>query len=160
MAATLSLSQCQALFQLIDGASSTDAIITALNTAAKLVENAGDPSKSVLKQSNAGLQKRLLSLSHAEEVLVALGFVADAEAGTLTWDASLDASAPAVRAAAVREALHNFEAIVSAIVHVGDTNAPAAAQDALKLVGLYVGNIATEPDNEARRRLGAAHKAV
>jgi hypothetical protein len=41
-------------------------------------------------------------------------------------------------------------------VSIGDSNAPSVAQEALKLCGVYVGNIATEPDNDNRRRIGAA----
>lgn len=156
----LSLEQTEALMLLIKGAPSPETITTAMQTIQKVVANASDPAKGVLKLSNAGMQKRLLGLDGSQAALVALGFVADMAAGTLTWDATLDAAAPTERAADVEAALQAFEAVVSAVIVIGDSNAPAAAQDALKLCATYVGNIAIEPDAPAKRRIGAANKAL
>ena len=150
----------EALLILIESAPTADAVKVALSTMAKVVENTKDPEKVVLKTSNAGLQKRLLGLKGGEAALVAAGFLHDQEAGTLTWNGSLDAGVAAETAAAFGQALALFEAIVSAITVVGDSNTPAVAQEALKLCGTYVGNVATDPDAVEKRRIGANNKAL
>ena len=156
----LSPSQCAAIAVLIKEAPSQDAVISALKTCATVVSNAADPAKAVLKMGNAGLQKRVLGLPGGQEVLVSLGFVADASAATLTWDGSLDSDANAERAAAVNSAQARFETVAAAIAVIGDSNAPAQAEDALKLISTYVGNIVSEPNTPARRRIGASNKAL
>lgn len=157
--AALSNEVVTALVILIDD-SDAEACKVALMTMAKVVANAADPDKQLLKMSNSGLQKRVLGLKAGQEALIAVGFVPDAEAGTLTWDASLDASAATDRAAGLEQALAVFESVKTAICTVGDSNAPAAAQEALKLCGTYVGNLATQPDDDSRRRIGSANKAL
>lgn len=155
----LSASQSDALVTLIEQAPSRDALTTCFDTVKKVVGNCSDPSKRVLKHENAALQKRIFALSGGEAVLVALGFVADAQAATLTWDENID---PTASRAAIEQAALMFEAIATAIIAVGDANAPAQAKECLKLCGTYVGNIvAAEPDVAAsRRRIGAANKAL
>ena len=154
----LPISAADALVFLIERVPEVESIKTALKTCAIIVANAADPAKGVLKTTNAGLQKRILSLEGGEAVLVSLGFVADAAAGTLTWDASL--SCQNERATALQTALNLFEAIAAAVGSVGDTNAPAPAREALKLIGTYVGNIGAQPDAPERRRINASNKAL
>ena len=149
----------EALIHLAES-SSTEEAKTAIQTLVTVVSNAQATEKRVLKTSNAGLQKRLLGLQAGEEALLAAGFLPDAAAGTFEWDASLEASVAASRSAGLSQALQVFDAIHAAIVSIGDSNAPSVAQEALKLCGVYVGNIATEPDNDNRRRIGAANKAL
>lgn len=149
----------EALIHLAESASTEEAK-TAIQTLVTVVSNAQATDKRVLKTSNAGLQKRLLGLQAGEEALLAAGFLPDAAAGTFEWDASLEASVAAERSAGLSQALQVFDAIHAAIVSIGDCNAPSVAQEALKLCGVYVGNIATEPDNDNRRRIGAANKAL
>ena len=149
----------EALIHLAESASAEEAK-TAIQTLVTVVSNAQATDKRVLKTSNAGLQKRLLGLQAGEKALIAAGFLPDAAAGTFEWDSSLDASVAAERSAGLRQALQIFDAIHAAIVSIGDSNAPSVAQEALKLSGVYVGNIATEPDSDNRRCIGAANKAL
>ncbi len=157
--ATLEPDLLEALIHLADGAPAEEAKM-AMKTLATVVSNAQAADKRVLKTSNPGLQKRLLCLQAGEETMLAAGFLPDPAAGTLEWDGSLDATVAAHRAAGLTQALQVFDAIITAIVTVGDSNGPSVAQEALKLCGVYVGNIATEPDNAGRRRIGAANKAL
>ena len=149
----------EALIHLAESASAEEAK-TAIQTLVTVVSNAQATDKRVLKTSNPGLQKRLLGLQAGEKALIAAGFLPDAAAGTFEWDSSLDASVAAERSAGLRQALQIFDAIHAAIVSIGDSNAPSVAQEALKLSGVYVGNIATEPDSDNRRCIGAANKAL
>ena len=149
----------EALIHLAESASAEEAK-TAIQTLVTVVSNAQATDKRVLKTSNPGLQKRLLGLQAGEKALIAAGFLPDAPAGTFEWDSSLDASVAAERSAGLRQALQIFDAIHAAIVSIGDSNAPSVAQEALKLSGVYVGNIATEPDSDNRRCIGAANKAL
>ena len=149
----------EALIHLAESASTEEAK-TAIQTLVTVVSNAQATDKRVLKTSNPGLQKRLLGLQAGEKALIAAGFLPDAAAGTFEWDSSLDASVAAERSAGLRQALQIFDAIHAAIVSIGDSNAPSVAQEALKLSGVYVGNIATEPDSDNRRCIGAANKAL
>ena len=158
--ATLPITAADALVFLIEKAPDVEAVQTALKTIATVVGNAADPAKGVLKTTNAGLQKRILSLEGGVAALVSVGFVEDALAGTLTWDASLPAEAAPSRKAALDTALLLFDTIASVIGAVGDTNAPAQAREALKLCGTYVGNIGAQPDAPERRRINAANKAL
>ena len=155
----LSLDQTECLFRLVEQAAPSE-VPTALGTCQSLLENvARDAAKyGTLKTSNGGLQKRLLRHAGGEPALVALGFVASD--GLLTWQSSIPSSDTESRAAAVKVVADRFQAITSAVGTVGDSNAPSAAQDAVKLMGTYVGNIASEPDTPARRRIGAANKAL
>jgi len=145
----------EAIIVLTEAADAED-VKTALKTLVTVVGNAQNPEKRALKTSNAGLQKRILGLKAGEEALIASGFLHSAE-GTLEWDASHDA---AQRAAALGQVAQLFEGVVATTVTVGDANAPGVAQEALKLCGTYVGNIATDPENASLRRIGAANKAL
>ena len=159
----LSPTQTDALVALIAAAPTADAVSVALQTSLTLVSNASnDPAKGVLKTTNAGLQKRILGLTGGEAVLLAAGFQADANAGTLTWDATLPSDAAGERSSALAKTLATFDSIVRALSTVGDSNAPAQARDALKLCSTYVGNLVASPEAEldSKRRIGAANKAL
>ena len=155
---SLSASAADAIVLLIESAPIPD-VSTALKTISTLVKNAADPAKAVLKTTNAGLQKRVLGFNGGDATLIALGFVADPTAGTLTWDASNDS---VERAALVAEAQVVVDAIAIALTALGDSNAPGQAREALKLCSTYVANIVSvgEPEATTRRRIGAANKAL
>lgn len=142
-------------------ANPAERVATALELLFKLLTNvATDSSKDLVKASNRAIQSKLLDCAGGADALHTAGFRADSEpvatAQSFRWDPSLDAEA-AVEA--VRTAQGWFAAIRGALVVVGDANAPAAAQDAVKMATTYVGNLAAEGD-EKKRRIGAANKAL
>eukprot|EP00962_Isochrysis_galbana_P014702 scaffold4210_cov122-Isochrysis_galbana.AAC.7 len=111
----------------------------------------GDFAKfGTLKASAQALQAKLLSLTGGARALIALGFEADDAAGTYMWP-DHDASAAASRAAAVRVVLRDLETLHAAIAAVGDSNSPAVATAAVKLMGTYLSNLLAQPTEERRR---------
>ena len=165
---SLSVEQTEAIFDLTSRNEDVEVAFTALRTCVTLLENVSkDRAKyAQLKASSKALCSKLLDKPGGAETVAALGFAPNAgedttpETLTFTWREDLDEAAAAARAGAVRAALASMEGVRDAVVLVGDSNSPAAAQEALKLCGTYVGNIAVEPDNEGRRRVGAANKAL
>jgi hypothetical protein len=112
----------------------------------------GDFAKfGTLKTSAPALQAKLLSLTGGAQALTALGFETDEAAGTYIWPEALGAATAASRAAAVRAALLDLETLRDAITAVGDSNPPAVATAAVKLMGTYLGNLLAQPTEERRR---------
>ena len=109
-------------------------------------------AQNTIKASAKGINSRLLQFEGGEACLLACGFKREGEA--YVHDCADDASA---RAAEARAAIARFERVRTAVELVGDRNAPAVAQECLKLCTTYCANAAADA---GKRRIPATGKAL
>lgn len=163
LASNMCDAELAALASLVERNEGIDPALGALRTAALLLKNAAaDKSKGVLRADNKALRSKILGLDGGAAALHALGFRADVEdpEQATTFSLAASSSTAAALAEAVGKAVARVVALKDAIVAVGDSNAPQAAQDALRLAATYVTNLASDAANERKRRIGAANKAL
>ena len=130
------------------------ATCTAFATCLAVLDNVVSDSAKFgsIKAAAKGINSRLLQFEGGEATLMACGFRLDGDA--YVFDAANDATALASEA---RAAISRFERVRTAVEVVGDRNAPAVAQEALKLCTIYSTNAAGD---ESKRKIPAAGKAL